>query len=138
MNVTKDIAEQITIAIALEWKILPIPTRGETTPPKKNGTNPKNADALPARSRSKLISIAEPAGKMKPSASRRRKNPASMNRKGNVNVKTIARYILTASISDNPSLILFFSLKLPALLLPKTIEKPLRPKHKLYINGVKL
>ena len=136
MNVTKDIAEQITIAIALEWKILPIPTSGETTPPKKNGTNPKNADALPARSRSKVIAIAEPAGSIKPSPSKRRKNPASMNRKGNVN--TIARYILTASISDNPSLILFFSLKLPALLLPKTIAKPLRPKHKLYINGLRL
>ena len=91
MNVTKDIAEQITIAIALEWKMFPIPTSGETTPPKKNGTNPKKAEALPARSRSKLIAIAEPAGKINPNPSKRRKNPASMNRTGNVNVKMIAR-----------------------------------------------
>ena len=91
MNVTNDITEQITIAIALEWKIFPIPTNGETTPPKKNGTNPKKAEALPARSRSKLIAIAEPAGKINPNPSKRRKNPTSMNRKGNVNVKTIAR-----------------------------------------------
>ena len=86
-----DIAEQTTIAIALEWKIFPIPTNGETTPPKKNGTNPKKAEALPARSRSKLIAIAEPAGSIKPSPSKRRKNPASMNRKGSVRVSATAR-----------------------------------------------
>ena len=91
MNVTKDIVEQSTIAIALEWKIFPIPTSGETTPPKKNGMNPKNADALPARSRSKLIAIAEPAGKMNPNPSKRRKNPTSINRKGNVSVSATAR-----------------------------------------------
>ena len=91
MNVTNDIAEQITIAIALEWKIFPIPTNGETIPPKKNGTNPKKAEALPARSRSKLIAIAEPAGKINPNPSRRRKNPTSINRKGSVKVSTTAR-----------------------------------------------
>ena len=84
-------AEQIIIAIALEWKIFPIPTNGETTPPKKNGTNPKNAEALPARSRSKLIAIAELAGKINPNPSRRRKNPTSINRKGSVRVSATAR-----------------------------------------------
>ena len=91
MNVTNDIAEQTTIAIALEWKMFPIPTSGETTPPKKNGTNPKKAEALPARSRSKLIAIAEPAGKINPNPSKRRKNPTSMNRKGSVRVSATAR-----------------------------------------------
>ena len=86
-----DIAEQITIAIALEWKMFPIPTSGETTPPKKNGTNPQNADALPARSRSKLMAIAEPAGKINPNPRRRRKNPISINRKGSVSVSATAR-----------------------------------------------
>ena len=86
-----DIVEQITIAIELEWKMFPIPTKGETTPPKKNGTNPKNAEALPARSRSKLIAIAEPAGKINPNPSKRRKNPTSMNRKGSVRVSATAR-----------------------------------------------
>ena len=86
-----DITEQTTIAIALEWKIFLIPTNGEITPPKKNGTNPKKAEALPARSRSKLIAIAEPAGKINPNPSRRRKNPTSINRKGSVRVSATAR-----------------------------------------------
>ena len=91
LNVINVIAEQTTIAIALEWKMFPIPTSGETTPPKKNGTNPKKAEALPARSRSKLIAIAESAGKINPNPSKRRKNPTSINRKGNVSVSATAR-----------------------------------------------
>ena len=86
-----DATEHIRIAIALEQKILPIPTRGETIPPKKNGTKPDRADALPARSRSKLMAKAPPTGKIKPNPKRSKKKPISTKINGSVRVRTMAK-----------------------------------------------
>ena len=79
------------IANELEQKILPIPTRGETTPPKKNGINPDKADALPARVRSKLIAKAPPTGRINPNPKRSKKNPISTKINDNVRLRTTAK-----------------------------------------------
>ena len=79
------------MAIELEQKIFPIPTSGDTTPPKKNGRKPNSAEALPARLRSNPIASADPAGSINPSPNNNRKNPTSTNRKGNISDKTKAR-----------------------------------------------
>ena len=84
-------AEHKKIASELEQKILPIPTKGETTPPKKNGTKPDRADALPARSRSKLMAKAPPTGKIKPNPKRSKKKPISTKINGSVRVRTMAK-----------------------------------------------
>ena len=39
---------QTKITRAVAQKILPIPTNGETMPPRKKGVKPSNAEALPA------------------------------------------------------------------------------------------
>ena len=72
------------MAIELEQKIFPIPTNGDTIPPKKNGRNPNSAEALPARLRSKPIASADPAGSISPRPNNSRKNTTSTNKNGKI------------------------------------------------------
>ena len=73
----KAIAELTTMMMAVEWRIFPMPTKGETIPPARKLIAPKIAEAVPAFWRSVSKARAVEVGRTIPPKANVRKRAIS-------------------------------------------------------------
>ena len=123
--------------ILVEYKIFPIPVKGETIPPPKKVRNPKTAEAVPEFCLSRFNAKVVDVGKMIPKKKRNKKKITSTTIMCNSMQRATEAKQLNTRNPQTPICKAFsFDLKRITLRLPSIIPIALHAKQRLYIKEI--
>lgn len=127
---------QITNNIPVETRMLPSPTNGETIPPNRKQTAPRNADAVPEFFRSVSIAMTVVDVKVSPIMKSRTNRRDSYTQKSQPRYKAINSQIESATIPTHPLIVLYSGLRnLTESAAAMPIAIAFTPKQMLNIKG---